>query len=345
MISKLTSMLVVLVSAFLFWPYSFVQAEDTYRQDLWGCAVYNRCKSGLSPNRARSGLDKYDQQGVDKARKQLERIERDQAIKCIVYSKCAGEMTKEDAWRAFDEIPTPPSSEERVEAARQCYIFGSCASDEVSGDRKKLLPEYEQRALEAEKKRQLARNESDWKWERVKCASRGQCKRPMTPEKAKTFDQMDSFDRALHRCAAGFGCPDGINRDQATALTDREHILWKERDTAKAVEPKIPEPKHEEKEGTIGVEENHLIFKAPETEPDLFFDDSDVAEEIEKRQRSFERKATTASKAQNPFVGLAASVVAEAPRQSTPIFFSEAELLRPRLPRLTGDGDFEVPGF
>ena len=66
-----------------------------------------------------------------------------------------------------------------------------------------------------------------------------------------------------------------------------------------------------------------------EGKPDLIFEDPNPVQE-----------------AANPNIGLAASVVAATPKQNTPSFFSDAELLLSRLPSLTGDVEASLPeGF
>ncbi|MEP1931962.1 MAG: hypothetical protein ABJJ37_11840 [Roseibium sp.] len=279
----------------------------------------------------------------------------------------------------------PPLSAEDakgdLKATRKCYIYGRCPVGEESGSLLDDLPEDQRRELEKEKREFLKRTQSDWDRMRRKCAAGGKCPPGLTPQQSKKFKDFDKFDKAIHRCAAGFGCPDGITKDQAESLIGAEHERWKEDKKKKSGrEPKkkhgaVPDndpgknTREEAEEGPSDdkKDDKKTTLKKPRDKkdvPDLSLPPENIkdvsksrkppeneadAPEIEDLEReNWEKKRKEESApldARNPYLALAASVIAATPRQTTPDFFSDSELLLSRLPRLTGDGDIELPGF
>lgn len=313
------------------------RAENPTRTDLWNCAVFGQCPKGLSPNRARTGLDNHDQDGLDKVIRLRKQVERQGLIECAAGGQCPPDMSPEQADAIVDASMEEPSDDETIERARRCYVYGDCREDLVSGDIKETLPEFEQRKLEAEKTRQIAREKVAFEWEIRKCATSGQCKRPLTPENARKFDQLGALDQALQRCAAGYGCPEGINKSRARALTDSDYDRWKEQEAGESKERSgTTDLTFDEEEGTAVEVKKEQDTQPDIPQPDLVFEDPALDWPQRDQPKKSGADPRSPIKSANPNIGIAGYVIAEAGPQQTPAFFSPQELLASRLPSIDG---------
>ncbi|MEM8540966.1 MAG: hypothetical protein AAGF25_08410 [Pseudomonadota bacterium] len=310
----------------------------------------NQCPKGLTPNRARTGLDKFDLDGLDRVLKQRNEVEQQGLIECAAGGKCPPDTTPEQADAIVEGSLDEPSEDESLDRARRCYIYGDCRQDLVSGDIKRTLPDFEQERLQSEKTKQIRREKLAFESEIKRCALTGQCKRPLTPENAKKFDELGALDQALQRCAAGFGCPEGINKSRADALTGTDFDRWKEQQnsTGKNDPGSTTKLTFDEQEiEPIDSEEPSATSKAPESEessrepegvspPKLTLDDPGVSWPQRDKPEKEGVHRLSPIEAANPNIGAVAYVIAEAGPLQTPIFFSPQELLAKRLPNVDG---------